>query len=179
MQKISKNLPLKYQGYAIVMQEVPDEISLAFNIAGCTHKCEGCHSKNLWEYEGNYLCNDFLNILNANKDFISCVCFLGGDQNIEELYELCKISKQYNLKTCIYSGFNSIKPFEDIIFDSLLDYLKIGPYIKEYGGLGTITTNQKMYKILKSDVINNETKCLMIDITANFIRMDNIAFTKM
>ena len=49
---------LKYNGYSIVMQEVPNEVSLAINISGCPHKCEGCHSKYLWEYDGEYLIDD-------------------------------------------------------------------------------------------------------------------------
>ena len=49
---------LKYLGYSIVFQEVPDEVTLAINISGCPHKCEGCHSKYLWEYDGHYVSDD-------------------------------------------------------------------------------------------------------------------------
>lgn len=141
-------LPLRYQGYAIVLEEVPDEITLAFNISGCPHHCDGCHSQHLWEYKGNLLNDDLEPIIEQYKDYISCVCFMGGDQNIEELEKSCLlVKKKFHLKTCIYSGKDTIDIFQNIIYSNILDYLKIGKYIEEKGGLNQITTNQKMYKI--------------------------------
>lgn len=148
-------LPLRYQGYAIVLEEVPNEISLAFNISGCPHHCDGCHSQNLWEYKGNLLSEDIIPIIELYKDYISCVCFMGGDQNIEELKTLCSIVKQkYQLKICIYSGEDKLDIFQEIIHDNNLDYLKLGRYIKEKGGLNKSTTNQIMYKIQKDNIWN-------------------------
>ena len=70
---------LKYDGYSIVLQEVPDEISLAFSITGCPWRCEGCHSKNLWEDTGRVLDDDIYGIIDEHRDEISCVLFMGGD----------------------------------------------------------------------------------------------------
>ena len=61
---------LKYLGYSIVFQEVPNEVSLAVNISGCPHKCEGCHSKYLWEYDGNYISDDIDNLIKKYQDFL-------------------------------------------------------------------------------------------------------------
>ena len=99
---------LKYLGYSVVFQEVPDEVTLAINISGCPHKCEGCHSKYLWEYEGNYISKDIDDIINKYDGLITCVCFMGGDQNIEELNRLiCKVqSKGY--KCCLYTLYRII-----------------------------------------------------------------------
>lgn len=150
----TSNLPLKYRGYAIVCQEVPDEISLAFNISGCPHKCKQCHSEYLWKYDGKLIGEDLDQILSINKDFISCVCFMGGDQNLEELYSLCtKIKNTYHLKTCIYSGLNEIVFFKDFIENNVLDYLKIGRYEYLRGGLDSPNTNQRMYKIIDSNTM--------------------------
>ena len=162
MDKKNNTLPLKYQGYTIALQEVPDEISLAFNISGCPHKCPECHSKYLWNYEGNYIGEDLSKVLSKYKEYISCVCFMGGDQNLNELYLLCKQIKDNHLKVCIYSGLNNTDTFIDFINDSLIDYLKIGPYIGEYGGLNNPNTNQRMYK-----VVNNN----LIDITSIFQKL--------
>ena len=129
------------------MEEVPNEISLAFNISGCTHHCDGCHSKNLWEYKGDLLSKDIEQIIDGYKDYISCVCFLGGDQNIEELTELCQLVKKKSLKVCIYSGEDNIDKFKKLISNNQLDYLKIGHYDKTLGGLDSRKTNQKMYQI--------------------------------
>lgn len=94
-------LNLKYCSYDIVFQEVPNETTLVFNISGCPHKCEGCHSKYLWDYVGKYVKEDYLKIIDRYNTFITCVCFMGGDQNIEELYLFIKsIKEKYpNLKT--------------------------------------------------------------------------------
>ena len=155
---------LKYVGYSVVCAEVPNEISLAFNISGCTHHCDGCHSPFLWENNGVLLLDNLGSIINTYKDFISCVCFMGGDQNIKELFEACKVSKmQYNIKTCIYSGSDDTKLFSEIIEKGYLDYLKIGPYIPLNGGLDNPNTNQVMYKIIK-----NNSDYILDDITYLF-----------
>ena len=96
-------MKLKYDGYSIVMQEVPNEVSLAINISGCPHKCEGCHSTYLWEYNGEYLTDDINTLLDKYSDLITCVCFMGGDQNQEDLLFCLKEVKARNLKTCLYT----------------------------------------------------------------------------
>ena len=149
---------LKYTHYNIAFQEVPDETSLIFNISGCPYKCDGCHSTYLWQWKGKFLDNDIRKILEEYKDFITCVCFMGGDQNIEELLKFLSISKEYNLKTCLYTGADEIEfPY---LFE-LLDYIKIGHYDKNLGGLNSKTTNQRFYKV---------ENCNLIDITDVFQR---------
>ena len=137
---------LKYLSYSIVMQEVPNEISLAINISGCPYKCEGCHSKELWEYEGSYLLDDLPILLDKYDGLISCVCFMGGDQNPIELIQCLNITHQFNLKTCLYTGRDSIQSLSANGITSYLDYVKVGRYIKEVGGLNNHKTNQKFFK---------------------------------
>lgn len=133
---------LKYLGYSIVFQEVPDETSLAINISGCPHHCEGCHSKYLWEYKGNYISGDIKSLIEQYDDYITCVCFMGGDQNLEELNELCRTVHGYGLKCCLYSGSDTLK-LDGVPF---FDYVKLGSYQQERGGLDSDNTNQKMYR---------------------------------
>lgn len=134
---------LKYNGYSVVLQEVPDEVALAVNISDCPHRCEGCHSEYLWKYDGDYIKTDLQNLINKYKDMLTCVCFMGGDQDNRQLNELLGIVKHNNLKTALYSGSDSFPP-EEIL--SNLDYIKIGRFVKELGGLNNIKTNQKMYR---------------------------------
>ena len=76
---------------------------------------------------------------------------MGGDQNIEELLNFLTICKEYNLKTCLYTGADEIEfPY---LFN-LLDYIKIGHYDKNLGGLNSPTTNQKFYKIENLELID-------------------------
>ena len=146
-----ENLPLKYLGYTISFQEVPNEISLIFNISGCPYKCKGCHSTYLWEYKGNYLSKDIESIFNEYLGMFSCVCFMGGDTNLIELKELLKLCKSKGLKTCIYTGTDDISIFKDCM--KYLDYIKYGSYKEElkcdnniFYGVKLATSNQKMLK---------------------------------
>ena len=136
---------LKYLGYSIVFQEVPDEVTLAINISGCPHKCEGCHSKYLWEYEGNYISDDLDDLIEKYKGLITCVCFMGGDQNQIELLELLRKVQQYRLKTALYTGLNLVSNLSLRIVGNL-NYLKVGHYDDKLGGLDNPTTNQRMLK---------------------------------
>ena len=137
---------LKYASYAVVMQEVPNEISLAINISDCPYRCKGCHSQYLWEYTGAYLTNNLEKLLNMYDGLITCVCFMGGDQNESELLECLKIVKQRKLKTCLYTGKDFINNFRYDVINNL-DFIKTGKYIDELGGLNCSTTNQRMYDL--------------------------------
>ncbi len=137
---------LKYHSYTVACQEVPDEISLIINISGCPHHCEGCHSKYLWDYTGNYISDDIEKIIGKYKGYISCVCFMGGDQNPDELKQLLQIIKsKYHLKTCVYTGLDRLT-YIDSKWIACCDYIKIGSYQSDKGGLDNPNTNQRMYK---------------------------------
>lgn len=144
---------LKYQGYTVVFQEVPNEVSLAFNISGCPYKCRGCHSQNLWEYSGNLLKDDFYTVFDLYRNNITCLCFMGGDQNAAEIIEYCKYAHNNGIKTCLYTGGNSIS--EELALH--LDYLKTGGYISDLGGLDSPSTNQRMYRLKNGQVIDDIT----------------------
>lgn len=137
---------LKYDGYTIVMQEVPNEISLAINVSDCPYKCKGCHSQYLWDYVGTYLTDDIDKLLNMYNGMISCVCFMGGDQNPEELLYCLNKVKNKKLKTCLYTGNDDITSIDKEVVNNL-DYIKIGRYIEELGGLDSKTTNQRMFDL--------------------------------
>ena len=138
--------PLKYSDYAIVFQEVPGELTLAINVTGCPHKCDGCHSAYMLDYHGNFIHDDLDKMIQKYDGLISCVCFMGGDQNMSELCSLSKkIQSTYGLKTAVYSGSNDRKIFMELI--PCFDYVKFGSYKKELGGLDSPITNQVFYQI--------------------------------
>ena len=148
------NGPLLYQGYAIGFQEVPKEISLIINIAGCPWRCEGCHSQHLWENKGDILLDDLPGLIEKYNGLITCVCFMGGDWNLCELWKACSYVKSKSLKTCIYTAISSLEELEirgykqrspDITY--VLDYLKTGRYIEKLGGLSSPTTNQVLWDL--------------------------------
>jgi len=133
--------PLKYISTCIALQEVPDEISLIINVSGCPHHCENCHSQYLWEYTGRDLTTNIQDLINEYKEYISCICLMGGDYNVGELNYVFNLIANNGLKACFYTGLNHI-PIGLI----MLDYIKIGEYKKELGGLDKLTTNQRFYK---------------------------------
>ena len=144
-----KNLPLKYISTCIALQEVPDEMSLIINVSGCPHHCEGCHSQYLWEYKGRDLLTDIVGLIEDNKEYVSCICIMGGDYNITELNYVFTLIANSGLKTCLYTGLNHIP-----IGLNPLDYIKIGEYRKDLGGLDKSTTNQRFYKNINGQYKN-------------------------
>lgn len=146
---------LKYLDAKVTFQEFPDEISLCINISNCQFHCKGCHSPELWLDKGTELTTLELDKLIKSNKGITLVGFMGGLPN--DVSSLSNIVKnQYNLKTGWYTGLKDIPyglPLENF------DYIKVGPYVEELGGLDCPTTNQRMYKI---------EGCNILDITNKF-----------
>lgn len=147
-----KEHKLRYANTQVVFTEVPNEISLAINITGCTIHCKGCHSQWLWSNRGKELTKEELtNLIEKNKG-ITTVLFMGGDNFIKQLTKLAIDIKYHypNLKIAWYSGRRNLGNFgnsEMKELETYLDYVKIGPYIKQLGGLDSPSTNQRFYKI--------------------------------
>lgn len=151
---------MKYVDTLVSFSEIPDEITLCINISNCPNKCEECHSPWLQGNIGIELNNyELYDIINKNSG-ISCVCFMGGDSNPEEINNLAIKIKSKNLKVGWYSGNSEIS---DKINIKNFDYIKIGPYLKDKGPLSDKNTNQKMYKIIHFTGMNS-----LKDITYKF-----------
>lgn len=134
---------LKFIHSEIVVEEVPDELSLAISITGCPLACKGCHSSHTWDSNiGNDLTIEVLEKLIQKNKHISCVLFYDGLHNEIELKKLFLYTKSKNLKVAFYTGLDKVSESLNL----LIDYLKVGSYKKELGGLSSTTTNQRMYK---------------------------------
>lgn len=133
---------VKYYNYAITFSEVPDEVSLCFNITNCQQNCQGCHSPFLREDIGNDLNMDIQAIINKHKGQFTCICFLGEGNDFNGLQKLINYVKTAGYKTCVYSGRDD----SNINEYSNLDYYKKGSYQQEKGPINKKTTNQRMYK---------------------------------
>lgn len=162
---------VKYYNAMVVFEEIPDEITLAINITNCPCRCVGCHSKFLWEDVGTELTFEELERLINENDGITCVCFMGGDANVNEINELAEkmatSSKYDNLKIGWYSGMDEISDKLYAIWT--FDYIKIGHYDEKLGGLNKETTNQKLYKVKFDEKLPYKLE----DITYKFWRKNN------
>ena len=149
---------LKYVDAKVVFAEVPDEVTLAINISNCPCQCKGCHSSYLAQDIGEPLDLQHLtNLIDSNKG-ISCVCIMGGDANPSEVDDIAQDIKEYypELKVGWYSGRQELSKNIEL---GNFDYIKLGPYIEEFGPLNSKTTNQRFYKVNGKE---------LIDITSRF-----------
>lgn len=147
---------LKFVNYNIVFQEIPNETTLAINLSRCPNHCPGCHSADLQKDIGEELNEKvLLNLLSQYQRSVSCICFMGGDNDpkmIEKLGAFLKRMSLYQLKIGWYSGKSDLpKDFSTQAFD----FIKLGPYIESFGPLTSPTTNQRFYKIEQGQMIDN------------------------
>lgn len=153
---------VKYVDTKVVFREIPNEITLAINISGCPCQCKGCHSSYLAEDIGEILSFTTLSKLIKDNTGITCVAFMGGDGDVFMINELAKhIRKNHpDLNIAWYSGRQELSEHIELCN---FDFIKLGPYLEEFGPLDSPTTNQCFYHIFYE---NNEWN--MIDITPIF-----------
>ena len=141
---------LKYTDYDIVFQEIPDETTLAINLSLCPNRCPGCHSPQLWEDIGDELNETAIDmLLHKYGSAVTCISLMGGDNDIASVDRLALYIREKGYKSAWYSGRQNLPsdfPIEDF------DYIKLGPYIQELGGLDKKTTNQRLYMILNGEI---------------------------
>ena len=148
---------LKYVDTKVVFAEIPDEITLAINISGCPCNCKGCHSSYLAEDIGEPLDLQHLTDLIDSNRGITCVCIMGGDANPSEVDDIAQDIKEYypELKVGWYSGRQELSKNIEL---GNFDFIKLGPYIEEFGPLNSKTTNQRFYKVSDEELVDITSK---------------------
>lgn len=150
---------MKFIYNGILLQEVPNEISIGITILGCPNRCDGCHSKKYWKdnvdpdiglhLDSSNMCTLLTNSVFPEHKDATCVCIFGGDWYAEELLEIVQGVKyrndllRYEYKYAWYVA-KELNQLPRLAFD-LFDYIKTGCYIKELGGLTSPNTNQRFY----------------------------------
>ena len=127
----------------VVLEEIPDKVTLAVEISNCQGNCVGCHSPFLRNDIGEELTHEAIDRLIADNFGINCFLLLGEGNDQEAVLEIASYLKEKypRFERAIYSGRSKV---EDILFEAF-DYVKTGPYIEEFGPLNSITTNQRLY----------------------------------
>lgn len=157
---------LRYVNYDVVFSEIPNEVTLAINISNCPCHCKGCHSPYLAEDIGIELnVNEVVDLAMRNLG-ITCICFMGGDSDPSYISKLANLASEELLNECSvyvkmawYSGRQELSSEIDL---SNFDFIKLGPYKEELGGLDNPHTNQRLYKVVDGDTL--------VDITSKFWR---------
>lgn len=127
----------------VVLEEIPGKVTLAVEISNCRGSCVGCHSPWLKTDMGEPLTEEVVDALIADNFGVNCFLLLGEGRDPEAVLRIAAhLRRKYpSIETAIYSGREEV---EDELFDAF-DYVKVGPYIAEFGPLNIETTNQRLF----------------------------------
>ncbi len=127
----------------VVLEEIPDRVTLAVEITNCQGSCPGCHSPFLRRDIGEELTEEALDRMIEDNFGVNCLLFLGEGNDRQALLRLVSHLRRAwpGVETALYSGREDI---EDELKEAF-DYVKTGPYVEELGPLNENTTNQRLY----------------------------------
>ncbi len=107
---------------SVVLEEIPDKVSLAVEITQCQGSCVGCHSPFLRKDIGEELTEAAISAMVEDNFGVNCFLFLGEGRDPEALLRLARHARS-----------------------EVFDYIKTGPFIPERGPLNQTGTNQRLY----------------------------------
>ena len=88
---------------SVVMEEIPDRVTLAVDISNCRGNCIGCHSPFLKEDVGEELTADIIDGLVKENFGIDCFLFLGEGRDPDRLLELAAHVRSLGLVPALYT----------------------------------------------------------------------------
>lgn len=139
-------LPVVNKG--ITLTEIPNRISVFFEIGNCTCHCDGCHSPELWDTNytrPNMTVQEIVDYVDEQyKLGANAVVLMGGMNNKDvskDVFTLLLLELSTR-QVGIYVGS------DDLEWLPLLPvrWIKAGGYEKDKGGLDSPTTNQRFYE---------------------------------
>lgn len=136
-----------------------DGVALCFYTQGCTHHCNGCFSKQTWDFNGGFeLTSDKISemeycLKNYKYDYL---CLLGGDpmddvKTSNFIIGLCK-KYQPQIKVWCYTGYD-FQEIERMEILNNIDVLVDGQFIESLKDLRLKwrgSSNQKIWRKLKN-----------------------------
>lgn len=108
-------------------------------VAGCTHRCRGCHNPITWDIDGGIPFDKAAEselFEKLSPDYISGITFSGGDplhpNNRAEVTRICKrVREEFPQKDIwLYTGF-TFEEISDLEIVPLLDVIVDGKFILE------------------------------------------------
>ena len=127
----------------IVLEEIPDRVTLAVEISNCRGSCPGCHSPFLKEDLGVELTPAAVDKLIGDNFGVNCFLLLGEGKDVQALLGIAEHLRRHypEIERAVYSGRPEVEPEVRAAFD----YVKVGPYVEALGPLNEPTTNQRLY----------------------------------
>jgi anaerobic ribonucleoside-triphosphate reductase activating protein len=107
--------------------------------------------------------NVLTGLLEKYGNAITCVCLMGGDsdpQEVERLLMFLRKTTGNRIKTAWYSGKQHLPEGCSL---QHFNFIKLGPYMANLGGLDSTSTNQRFYHVDNGK---------MVDMTEMFLKKD-------
>lgn len=165
-------------GKGITINEVPDRMSVYFEIGECRQNCKGCHSPHL-----HTQIKDKMSVADMKSyaqrminEGANAIVILGGTTNGLSLVDMKNIIDTLSdvAPVCLYSGTDDKDINEWITDHTGVNWIKTGSYKEDLGGLQSPKTNQRFYRVCVSycyDMFGTITSCRpnLIDETYKFL----------
>lgn len=149
MMKQSFKVPV--HDYGVTLTEIPDEITLYFNIGNCECHCKGCHSYFLWDTNLNTpmkTVDEILSIVKKYKDDVTAIVFMGGNRNGMDFEEFAdKVLKPVSEFADVGIYMGAWDAMDLFIASQYCRWIKVGCYKADFGGLDSPTTNQLFFEV--------------------------------
>lgn len=134
-------------------------IRTSIYLSGCTHKCQGCHNANSWDFSrGTYLTKPIVdNVIESllKNPLSGGVTISGGDPFCQEPSELTALVKQFydkGINVLVYSGYT----FEELRSHEALQYIDTlidGKFMFEFKDFNLMyrgSSNQRIINVPES-----------------------------
>lgn len=147
MDYFNDKLPVVNKG--ITLTEIPNRISVFFEIGNCTCHCDGCHSPELWDTNHtrpNMTVQEMIDYVHEQyKLGANAVVIMGGWNNegvSRTALELLLLDLSSMFQVGIYVGDDYL----GVLPRLPIKWIKAGRYERDKGGLDSPTTNQRFYE---------------------------------
>lgn len=129
----------------------------SFYLAGCAHRCRGCHNPQSWPFDGGHPMTVDEMLAEIKADPFADVTFSGGDPlyQAKELLPLMQRIKAETDKTVwLYTGFTwETLPEEALPLLEYIDVLVDGPYMEDLRDTDLLfrgSSNQRLIDVAKT-----------------------------
>lgn len=134
---------MKYvRGY--VSSIIPNCKTLSVELCGCKHACPNCKNRARQAEDGQPLNERLDTIMSVFEKVVDVVCFVGGEDDSQDLQSVCEYVHKKGLKTALSTAYSETSMINRQLMN-VLDYILIGRcdskqkiMMKDYSPFGDI-----------------------------------------